>query len=214
MRISHQHKFIFFAVPRTGSTTVRRVLDDYSDIQSVHITETSEEHPFYHHISPREVVEIFDQRGWDYSQYRTFCFARNPFDRVVSLFHHRLKMNYDGWVGDLKRRLKLKVMKRSMFSQFVEQNVSNWGRLEEPVSRFISDDEGFDLVDDTLFFEEIEATLPEYLKENFEIGVPKSQIPHKNSSKRKNYRSYFDPSDKKIVKSVYEEDIDRFGYSY
>ena len=214
MRVSHQHSFIFFAVPRTGSTTVRRVLDQYSDIQSVYITETDEEHPFYHHISPREVLEIFDERGWTYEEYRTFCFVRNPWDRVVSLFHHRMKMWHDGWVGTLKRKVKMRVKQQQLFDQFVKNQISDWGRLEEPVTHFISDDVGAPLVDDVLKFENISTVLPGYLSSHFGISLSPNQLPHKNRSHRKSYGRYYDAHTKSIIDSVYEADIKRFSYSF
>lgn len=92
MRISHKYRFVFLANLRTGSTTVRSILDHYSDIKSVHITQISERFPFYHHISAQELKPIFEERGWDWSKYKKFCVIRNPYDRIVSLYHHSQQM--------------------------------------------------------------------------------------------------------------------------
>jgi hypothetical protein len=216
MRISHQHKFIFFAVPRTGSTTVRSVLDDFSDVRSVHITDRTAEQPFYHHISPRELVGIFESRGWDFDEYRKFCFVRNPFDRVVSLFHHRLRMIYgDDIFGLIRRRVKVAVHRRKRFRQFVENRIIGCsGRLEEPVSSFITNDQGVPLVDDVLPFEQISSRLPQYLEESFRLPVSAEDVPKKNSSSRLHYSEYYDDHARSIVRSTYKSDLLSFDYSF
>jgi len=93
MRISHRYKFVFLSHARTGSQTVRRLLDPFSDVTSVHYSQTDETNPFYNHISALELKNEFDRRCWDWSAYRKFCFTRNPWERVVSLYHHFVR----GW---------------------------------------------------------------------------------------------------------------------
>jgi hypothetical protein len=86
MRILHRYKFVFLAHPRTASRSVRSVLDPYSDVSSVHISETSPSSPFYHHIPAKEIVPHFDRLGWKLGDYFWFAVARSPFTRVPSLY--------------------------------------------------------------------------------------------------------------------------------
>jgi Sulfotransferase family len=218
VRISHKHKFIFLALPRTGSTTVRKILDDYSDIKSVHITQVTQQFPFYHHISARELKRIFDKRRWDWFAYQRFCVVRNPFDRVVSLYHHHKKINYD------KNRLKtplyrfikylhFRVRPELTFSEYV-MNLNPKGKLTTTLKEFICDDDGEFLVDDILTFETLACVLPDYLK-LMGIFITSDEIPVLNSTEeRKPYASYYTDKTRKIVESIYAYELERFSYVF
>ena len=155
MRISHTYKFIFFANPRTGSTTVRDVLDEYSDILSVHITEASAKFPFYHHITPLELKAIFMDRGWDWYSYRKFCFVRNPYDRVVSLYHHYLRIRKENKMKGLKGllwRLRYLTFRAPSFKEYV-MRINPTNGLPATLLEFVGDGEGRLMVDTVLKFE-------------------------------------------------------------
>ncbi|MGZ9812024.1 sulfotransferase family 2 domain-containing protein [Pseudoroseicyclus sp. H15] len=211
MRISHEKKFIFLAVPRTGSTSLRDLLDPYSDIKSVHITETNRNHPYYHHISARELKDIFDKNGWDFSSYSKFCVVRNPFDRVVSLYHHYLKHRRE---GSFLRRAYHKVTPPPDFASYV-QKIDPESRLTTTIRAFTCDSSGAALVDKVLKFEELSTELPVYLQE---LGIPadKATLPHLNSSanRKVSYRDYYNDTLRAHVAKLYREDIERFGYSF
>lgn len=86
MRISHKYKFICFANPKTGLESIRKILDQYSDIIAPVYLERTKENPFYSHITCAEARDIFESKGWDYSTYTKFVFVRNPWARLVSLY--------------------------------------------------------------------------------------------------------------------------------
>ena len=91
MLLSHKHKFIFIAVPKTGSTSVRSSLRKYSDYESnsskreVGHKKTS----FLKNHSTLSVVKNYiDLKNMNFSDYKSFGFARNPWDREVSFFKY------------------------------------------------------------------------------------------------------------------------------
>ena len=198
MRISHKYKFIFLATPRTGSSTVRNVLNQYSDIQSVHISEVNEANPFYHHISALELKEIFEQKGWNWDEYFKFCFVRNPFDRVASLYHHKKRKDA---FADLS------------FSDYVAR-IDTTTRLPTSMDSFLNDSDGKLLCDKILKFEKMGVELPEILSK-FGIDIDSSQIPHLNASENRfKYREYYDERLKKDVQDLYHYEFENFDYSF
>ncbi|RXK81555.1 hypothetical protein EST62_12080 [Chlorobaculum sp. 24CR] len=173
MRISHSHKFIFLATPRTGSTTTRNVLDKYSDISSILISDITKEFPFYHHISALELKRIFECRGWDWDSYEKFCFVRNPYDRVVSLYHHYLKMRKNWKVKNLKTfktKLIFITTRPPSFRDYV-MNINTNDRLPTSLESFLCDEDGNFLVNEILMFEKLKDDLPRYLNKLNLYGI-------------------------------------------
>ena len=92
MIVSHRHRFIFFAVPRTGTHAIRTALgpvlgDDDWQQQSL----TAEVRMpvaalarFNHgHLTLRQVQASLPSTVW--RDYFKFAFVRNPYDRFVSV---------------------------------------------------------------------------------------------------------------------------------
>ena len=91
MIISHRHKFIFFAVPKTATHTIREALRQHTDEndweqqvlygeQYLPIPEIARVQ--HGHISAEQIRPHLDDNVWD--NYFKFAFVRNPFDRFVS----------------------------------------------------------------------------------------------------------------------------------
>ena len=178
-RISHKHKFIFFAFPKTGSESIRKILDPYSDIKAVVKSKITKENPFYTHITPEETRNIFQEKGWNYNEYFKFVCVRNPFSRLISLYHMTFKgkaaPSFSNWILNLKPHSKER---------------GNWflnGQLS--FHDYITDNSNSILVDKVIKLEEIDRELPKVLKQ---LNIKHKYIPHVNKG------SYF-PS-KVIVK--------------
>ena len=146
VRISHRHKFVFLATPRTASTSVRDALNEYSDIRSVYKTQLSEENPFNHHISVKELIPIFNERKWNWDEYESACFVRNPYDRVVSLYHHYLETGGrtapdKSILYNVARKIRYKYLPLKSFTEYV-RSIDVESRLQIPVSKFVQDEAG------------------------------------------------------------------------
>jgi len=219
MRISHSYKFLYLAVPRTGSTSVRDALDPISDIQSVHKPLVRDDHPYYHHIPYAELVPVFSQNGWNIEEYYSFGVVRNPFDRVVSLYHHYREKGGRWAEGksiayNLARSARLRLLPTDSFDRFVEK-LNPTTAMQMSASRFFSDADGDFCVNAVLKFEKVAGDYAAIAKQ-LEFPAQQCELPRLNQSiNREDYRKYY--SNARLVDhvaSVYSDDIDRFGYSF
>lgn len=196
---------------------MRRVLDPFADVRGVHSSLTSRSFPFYNHISARQLKELFDERGWEWGCYRRFCVVRNPFDRVVSLFHHRLmhpakREVASSTLNKIRSRLAYWLFSPSSFAQFVE-GIDHTRGLTRSIDHFAFDTSGERLVDDILCYERLSEEGPEYLRS---LGLPADdfKLPNLNMSEgRRSYDEYYDDQTRRRVAALYRFEIEHFGYS-
>lgn len=217
MRISHRYRFVFLSIPRTASRTIRSLLDEYSDIKSVNSTRTSKQSPFYHHMPANEAKLVFDDKGWDWFDYHRFCVVRNPYARMVSLYHYYLNMRRRIVPGlapipKLKAIVKYKVLPRQSFSEYVLRPHKT-RKVAMPLDDFIFDDSGACLVDDIIMYEKLAEDLPPYLQ-RIGIDVDALQFPVVGASDIRSYGEYYDEETKRFVGELCQYSIDRFGYRF
>ena len=221
MRISHEHRFVFFASPKTGSRTVRKLLDPSAEIHGRPAHELTADFPFYNHMRPVELRDVFDARGWDFDAYFKFVMVRNPWSRLVSLYEM-----FAFREGRLVSRLRRRATRHRGFRAWV-RTVDPEGRttvgpgLEKGVIRFgalsyvafAGDENGQPLVNEVIKLEEIEVRLLPLLER---LGVPPPRrIPKIGRGRYPgDYRDFYDDETRELIGSLYEEDIERFGYTF
>ncbi len=158
----------------------------------------------FEHKTAREKKEELGDRRWN--QRFSFSFVRNPWDRVASLYHYRVRTNTSGLGSgtiDFNTWVRL---------TFHDQDPAfyNSPKMLMPQAAWLCDDANRLLVD---FVGRFEA-----LEEDFEtvctqIGR-RATLPHLKRSTRGPYRSQYDDDAIAIVEAWFEEDIDRFGYAF
>ena len=143
MIISHQHRFIFAAVPKTGTHSVRQALREHmspDDIEQVGLF-VNKRFPFeelaairHGHLSLAQVRPYLDKQ--DFDGYFKFAFVRNPFDRFVSYCAFMTRG------GDVFERAPQTVMRHFLFVEPPEQHI-----LFQPQYTVLADAEGSLLTD-------------------------------------------------------------------
>ncbi len=92
MVLSHGKKYLYFVVPKCGSTTVRHVLEPYTDVG----------YPVSHYHMQHLTIEQFLETEYKscFNEYFKFTFVRNPYDRIYSGFMQDLyaSKNYPRWI--------------------------------------------------------------------------------------------------------------------
>ena len=221
MRISHEHRFVFFASPKTGSRSVRRLLDAYSEIHGRRAHEVTADFPFYNHMRPVELRDVFNARGWDFDAYFKFVMVRNPWSRLVSLYEM-----FAFREGRLVSRLRRRTTRHQGFRAWVRTLDPEGGGgaapgLGKSVIRvgaysyigFTGDEGGRPLVDEVIKLEEIESRLRPLFER---LGVPlPRRVPRIGRGRyRGHYRDFYDDETRELIGALYEADIERFGYSF
>lgn len=211
MRISHRFKFVFFASPKTGSASVRTLLNPYSDIIPQGFLQTDAANPFYSHMRPIEAQGAFLERGWRFESYYRFVFVRNPWARIYSLYQ----------------------MIRNLDKSF-DQSFEKWLRSSRPyglggggpdsarwrkygtysIAKFAGDASGKLLVDDVFRLEDI-ALLPIRLRER---GIPipvDAPMPWTNRTPAPiKLVEHYTPELIELVGNRYADEISQFRYEF
>ena len=193
------------------------MLDPYSDIQGVHPTRTGRKHPFAQHMPAREAKQVFDKKEWDWFGYQRFCVVRNPFTRVVSLYHHYQNMRSQRAPGfapipKIKALVKYRLEHPKSFKEYVLSIDKRQG-MTMPLYDFIHDDSTICLVDDVLKYEDLADELPGYLH-RLGIQINPEEIPRVGSSGIQSYQEYYDEETQSFVEQLYQYEIKRFRYSF
>ena len=87
MRISHKYKFAYIAIPKTGSRTLRKLLEKHSDIAS-----KTGQGDFGQHNTAKKLKDVFNQNNWEWDDYFKFTVVRHPISRIYSIYKYRLRI--------------------------------------------------------------------------------------------------------------------------
>lgn len=203
---------IFIRVPKNASTSIYSHLGDLNLIKKHEkiFNDALFKNKLYKkwfsptHAKPNEIYGIF---GNLVKNYMSFAVVRNPFDRAVSMFQfakeHKLAELY-GESND------------SSFEEFCEIMKENHANNTKD---FIATHQQVEWLNGAfqpnfiLRFENIKNDFKEML-DLCEIKHINPDIPHENASKRSDYKDYYNPKTKKIVKKIFEKDLDTFKYIY
>jgi len=204
--ISHKHRFIFFAVPKTATHAIRQALrvhlDDGDWEQQVLFGEQYLPIPSlaamrHGHISVSQLRPHLKDDLWH--SYTKFGFVRNPFDRYIStcFFLNRGKSGFESQaVPFMKRALTIQQFRRRI--------------LVTPQYRQLSHADGSIGLDIVGRYETLQESYDEICSR---IGIPGTDLERKNPSSHASYRSYYDGDLVQQVSDFYKDDFRMFGYS-
>lgn len=190
MIISPKLEVIFIHNPKTAGISISRVMKelDPAIIPTLH-----------KHDTPASIPLPF-------AEYLSFTIVRNPWDRMVSLYHQfwKIRDNYTPKiVPEIEdRSFKYFCMEAHKLPSFAE-NDELMMIHRSPQLAWV---DGVDMV----FF--YENDLKEIMTKVFDREP--WHIPHENVSVRSNYKSYYDAELIDYVGSLFHDDINTFGYKF
>lgn len=202
MVINHKHRFLFVHIQKTGGTSVTEALFTVEGTRSVG--------------HAHSMIDTLDPTV--YSGYHTFCFVRNPFDRLVSWWNMMVRK---GACNDFSRYL---LSRGHGFSQFLDmKDVIYEGNPDErefpeayPKSiafnqlDYMNGPDGRLAVDFIGRYENLERDFAEVCGR---IGL-ELRLPHANSFPRKPYWHYYNAEDVDKVRSMCKRDLEFFDYEF
>jgi hypothetical protein len=190
MIISHEHRFIFIHVHRTGGTSIANLIQSQTNGKADHITQHG------HFRTPES--GLFE-KYWDYY---TFSFVRNPWERMLSwyfLVHsNAFKSRPESIKADFERFLRddLKEAHGSFYPNQLD---------------YLTDANGNIRVDKIGRFEHYEDDIRDIFSR---LNLPFSGIPQLNKSIQTYSPSYYSENSIEIVANMCKADIDFFGYEF
>lgn len=206
MIISLQHRFIFAAIPKTGTHAVRRALRVHmgpKDMEQVGLF-VQRKFPIpelarlgHGHFTLEQVRPFLSPE--EFSGFFKFAFVRNPYDRFVSYCAFITRAQ-----GQFERDPK--AVMRHFLANPPRQHI-----LFQPQHGFVTDSAGQLLTDELGRVEEMQQSYDRIAKR---IGIPSEQLEKVNASSRRDYRDYYDQGLIDGVAKLYARDLELFGYEF
>jgi Sulfotransferase family len=207
MIVSHLHRYIFVAMPKTGTHSMRQALREHlgpDDIEQVGLF-VNKRFPFdevaqirHGHLSVRQVRPYLGDDVCD--RYFKFTFVRNPFDRFVSYCAFMTRQH-----GAFERDPQ-GTMRKILFEVRPVDHVHF-----QPQYTLLTD------ADDALemdFIGRVERMQDDYDAVCAKVGIPSRALDKVNSSKRGDYRQYYDQALIDGVTELYRRDLELFDYRF
>ena len=205
MITSHKHKFIFIAVPKTGTTSIEAKLDPFNEVLELSSQAVDRGSSNIKHIT-LENLKAHTNKNLD--SYFSFSFCRNPWDRHFSIYkfykksikqwekylppqwaeHYQRYTNLVGGFQSFNDFVKSRPRWAELQTHWLSKNIDFIGRMENIQS-------DFNIICD-------------------KIGIDRVKLDHLNKSNEKDYREVYNDESIDIVAKAYKKDIEYLGYKF
>ncbi len=215
MIYSRKHGYIFIHIPKTGGTSMALALENRAAKDDIMLGDTPKA------IKRRTRVKDVAAAGrlWKHSTLfdidglvtteeveaaKVFTMVRNPWDRMVSYYHWLQSQNF--------YHEAVRIAKHASFSEFLNHPHTRTTFKSNPYGRYVTGVGGQERCDLFVRLEHLDEDLP---KLETLIDLKLTPFPHENSSARGDaFQGYYSLADRKLVKEIAQQDIERFGYEF
>ena len=195
-------EWAFIHIPKTSGTNFQIRMEDkeevtnaYKDLPDREFIVKNEKKDLKY-LNQHQPLQWWLDRGTLNKEQYIFCFVRNPYARIVSMYNHMLTSGNNPDVIDFKEYVMMNVMDRKTPDSF-NFNVG-W-----PQYKFIENNQGINVK-----YYKIENELP--LVEKY-IGYTFSDTRY-NGRDYDPWHTYYDNETKEKINEKYKEDFIRFNY--
>jgi hypothetical protein len=232
MPLCHNPPFIFIHIPKCAGTSIGDALTNAGcnlefsgpaplplrfDLDSL----------WLHHAPAKKLRKVISDSVW--RSYFKFGFVRNPWDRLVSMFHYRRRkepvypsVTYDRslghattrptyWHKHLVNARSTSVAPNESFGEWVQRQVVR-NKLAKGFSccHYLYDDVGNLLVDEVFRYEHLESDFS-HICNSLLLNARLARL---NPSEHADYRAYYTPYLRDLVTEYFAEDIQRFEFRF
>lgn len=160
----------------------------------------------YSHFTAAEIKAVVPEDT--FKSYYKFCMVRNPFERLVSLFHHKLLGGDTRFID--ARKLNFTNFVRQLYDRFHE--IPNKTQIEiahvRPQFEYVYDENDKTLIDHIFKYENYDEI------QEFITTLGGKKLEHFNSTTHEPYQVYYTKETIAMVKLMYRKDFKRFGYKF
>jgi len=202
--IDHQYKCIFIHINKCGGTTLDRLFKANAR----------------GHKSILSYQKAYPKK---FDSYFKFSFTRNPWDKMVSFYHYHVRRGWPfNWDWNKNNAPNFEDFIKIIHTYSEEKEKKIWPKKQIRKHKtttmrmsnhldWLCSDSGEILVD---FIGKLENFQSDFDQVCDKIGMPRRNLPHKNKSKHKHYRTYYNDETIQIVAERFSKDIDYFGYQF
>ncbi len=199
--VSNKYRFIFIHIPKTGGTSLAepRYQDGKGTLAGL-LGETD-----YTQAGHIRAVGLKERMSEHWDKYFKFAFVRNPWDRMVSLYHYFLQ-DPEKQVSELGRRIAACDGFTDFCSRLEELDLD--AHFDEQIS-YLIDFQGNFLIDYIGRFETLDR---DYANVCTKLALPVAKLPHYRKSSHQHYLQYYDYQARCAIAERYKNDIAAFNY--
>lgn len=210
MIVSHGRKYIFIHIPKTGGTAMALALEGRAMKDDIMLGDTPKAKKRRGRVKDIETTG----RLWKHSNledigglvdpdrigdYFVFTLVRNPWDRMVSYYHWLGMQNFEHPAVGLAKALT--------FSEFLNHPRTKGAMRASPYVSYIKEAKPPHFIRLECFEQD---TKPLWAHLGFELDLPLINV----SSRRKDYRGYYNDHDAGVLAQVCSSDIKQFNYEF
>lgn len=213
--ISDKFNFIFFHVPKAAGSSIidgfrkkhpKTVIINENNKNLKKFLQDNKYRNWPNHTNCKTMKAHLGEKA--FNNYFKFAFVRNPYDKLVSIYHYVKQKEakiFEGKIDQLPK-FNQNIIHSKSFEHWVKEC-----NLGDTQFSFLTSNVGQLLVNYIGKTEHIQADLS-YVY-GF-LGVPNMYVSKVNVSKRKDYRSYYDNESIEIVSKKFKDDVHFFGYGF
>jgi len=213
--ISYECRSIFVHIPKTGGTSIEKIIWPNNEDRSVTnlcmglVSEFRNKYQTggLQHLLARQILQEVGREV--FHDFFKFTIVRNPWDRAVSQYLYMQERK------DLRRFLGLS--ETDCFKKYLALIQKKEHVQWESQHKFILDENEEVMVDYIGRFERFDDDVTCILNEigaKNAVDFKANVIPHLKKSTRSHYRDYYDSEASEMVAHIYSKDIERFGYAF